>query len=103
MFLHLRYEACAALRIGVSSVHEAVKIYLVQSVFFRYVAKGKQMVQAGVHAACRCQTHEMHGFTVVACVGKCRYDLFVLHYGLIGYGAVNLYQVLVNDTSGTDV
>lgn len=49
------------------------------------------------------ETHKVQRVSCLLCVGIGIFDFRVVHNGAIGDGAVDFYQILINDASGADV
>ena len=63
--LQLLDEALSALRVGVTPVHEAMHVSMLDAVSLGNAAQREQMVQRRVHATGRGQSHQMHALTVL--------------------------------------
>ena len=97
-------EALAALRVGVTAVHEAVdEGSVLQAIFIGDVAELEQVVERRVYAAVRGQTHEVDVLAMFLGVRESGNNLLVLQDAAVGAGTVDFHEVLINDASGTDV
>ena len=96
-------KSFTALRVCVATVHEAVDESIVDSIFLGDIAKFEQVVERTVYATVGGQPHEMDIFAMFFGIREGRNDFRVLHDAIVGTSAVNLHQILVNDTSGPDI
>ena len=97
-------EALTALGVSITTVHEAVYERLVlQTVVLAHLDELEQVVQAGVYTSVRAQTHQVQLLIVLLGIGVGCLHLWVLHDAAVLAGAVDLYQVLIDDASSTDV
>ena len=94
----------AAARVGVATIHEAVNKRMVgNAVFARNIYELKEVIERGVNATRRGQTHDMEllaGFFSATVRG---YNLGVLHDGVVANSDIDFYQILINHSSGTDI
>src|SRR5436190_9524125 len=70
---------------------------------FGSIAQGFKMIDVGVHAAIRNQTHEMNFFIVLFCIFKCTENNRMAMKRTVADGKINFYQILVNYSAGADV
>ena len=56
-----------------------------------------------MYTSVRCQSHQVQLLVVLLGIGVSSLNLWILHDRAVLAGAVNLYQVLINDASGTDI
>ena len=97
-------EALAALGVGITTVHEAVdEGAFADAIFLGDVAELEEVFQRRVYATVGGQTHEVDTFAVLLGVGEGGNDFLVLQDAAVGTGAVDFYQILVNDASGADI
>ena len=103
MFLDHADEVDTAVGVGVATVHEAVEVYFLELVAFGDVAEGKDVLERRVYAAVRCKAHEVHGLTGFGAVFKGTLYFRVLENRTGGDSFVDFNEVLVYDSTGTDV
>ena len=70
MGFELLDESFSAAGVGVTTVHEAVDIYFLESVFRGYVAESEEMGERRVDATVAGQAHEVDGLVMVAGIGE---------------------------------
>ena len=61
------------------------------------------MIERAVHTAVTGQSHEVDVLSMFLSVRESRNDFLVLQDTSVGTGAVNLHQILIYDTSRTDI
>ena len=97
-------EALTTLRVGITAIHEAVdERRILQAIFLGDVAELEQVVERRVNAAVRSQTHEVDVLAILLRIREGRDDFLILQDTSIGTSAVDLHEVLINDTARTDV
>ena len=97
-------EALARLGVGVAAIHETMYERLVlQSVVLAYLNEFEKVVEAGVYAAVRAESHEVQLLALFFGIGIGSLHLGVLHDGVVAAGTVNLHEVLIDDASCTDI
>ena len=101
--LDISDESLAALRVSVTTVHEAVYIDIFEVIFFSDLDELEEVVEAGVHATGRSQSHQVELLAGLLSVAISVDDLLVLQDVACLAGLVDLHQVLIDDTSCTDV
>ena len=89
--------------VGVTAVHEAVEIYVLEVILLGDVAEREDMLERGVYAAVGCQAHEVHGLAGVLGVGECVLDFGILKDGTVGDGLVDFHEVLIDHAACADV
>ena len=101
---HLLDEALTRAGVGVAAVHEAMHERLVlQSIGLADLDEFEQVVEAGVDATIRAETHEVELLALFLCISVGSLHLWVLHDGAVLAGAVDLHKVLIDNASGTNV
>ena len=100
---HLLDESLATLGVRVATVHEAVDIGMGDAILARDFYQLEEVLEAAVYAAVTGQSHQVDVLAVYLGILVCRHHFGVLHDAAIGTGAVDLHQVLIHNTSGTDV
>ena len=104
VLLELLDKALAAVRVGITAVHEAVHVGLVgHAVFAGDVAQFEEVLERRVHAAVRGQAHEVDADAVGAGVLERLDHLGILQDRVVTAGPVDLHEVLVDHAAGTDV
>ena len=76
---------------------------LAESVLLTHLNEFEEMVERRVYATVRSQTHEVQLLSGLLSIFVSLFYLRVLRDGAVGTCAVNLYEILVNDASRTDV
>ena len=104
---NLRYlldETLTALWVSITAVHIAMNKHLIlQSVCLTNLNELKQVIKAGVYTSVRSKTHQVQFLAVFLSISVSSLHLRILHDRTILAGTVNLHQVLVHDTTGTDI
>ena len=102
--LQVLYKTLTAARVGVTTVHEAMHEGLISyAVFLRDLHQLEQVIQRRVYTAVGAQTHNVQFFAFCLCSLVSSYYLRVLQNRVVTDRAVDLHQVLINDTTGTDI
>ncbi len=101
--LNFGQEACAALGVGVTAVHERMQIHFAQTVGLGRVAQGVEVLQRRVYAAGRRQAHEVDGHIVLLGIAERADYLGILLERAVLDGAVDLHQVLIHHAAAADV
>lgn len=96
-------EAFAGARVGVTAVHEAVQEHFLKTVLLGDIAEGENMVERGVHAAGRGQTHEVDANAVFFGVAESVFDFGVVENRAVGNGFVDFHEVLIYHAPCADV
>ena len=96
-------EACAALGVGVATVHEAMHKHLVESILLAYLHQFEQMVERRMHTAIRGQSHEMEFLAVGLGIAISIFDFWVFEDRAVLACTVDLHQVLVYYSTCTDI
>ena len=97
-------EALTALRVSITTVHEAVdEGTFAYTIFLGDIAKLEQVVERTVYTTVGCQTHEVNVLAVFLGIAESRYHFLVLHDAVVSTSTVNLHQVLIYDATCTDV
>ena len=96
-------KAFTALGIGIAAVHKAVNKHTVQAVILSDVAQGHQMILRTVNAAGAGQAHDVQGLAMVAGIGVCADDFWILHDGAVGNALVDFHQILIHHAAAADV
>ena len=103
-FLQVGYKPFAATRIGVTTVHETVdEGLLCHAVFFRDLHQLEQVVQRTMYAAGGAQTHDMQFLACCLRGFVSGNNLRVLHDRIVADRAVDLHQILINNSSRSDI
>ena len=90
--------------VGVASVHETVNESLVfESKFLTYLDELEEMIERRVNAAIRSKSHEMELLTSLFSVCISGNDLWILRNRTVLACTIDLYEVLINDTSSSDI
>ena len=103
MLLQISDEPLARPRIGITPIHEAVHIAVLDVVLLGDVDEFQQVVQRGMNATRGSQAHQVQALAIGLGIAVGRLDLRVLQDGIVGTGAVDLHQVLIDDAPGADV
>ena len=103
VLLQLCDEAFAALRVGVASIHEAMYEGVAHSVFLGDIDEFEEVLQRRVHATIGGKPHQVDALSVVPCIFVGAHNLRILHDGVVAACAVDFHEVLIDDTSGTDI
>ena len=104
MCLQLVDESDTRTRVGVTAVHETVNERLtLQLVLGCDIAQVEQVLQARVHTTVRGQAHEVNLLTTLFRIREDCLDLRIVQNTAVLAGTVDLHQVLINDTTGTDI
>ncbi len=102
--LELVDEADTRTRVGIAAVHETVdKRVALQLVFGGDVAEVEEVVEAGVDTTIGGQTHEMDVLAVLLGIGEDGFDLRIVQDTAVFAGTIDLYEVLIDHSSGTDI
>ena len=101
---YLLNETLTRVGVGITAVHVAVYEQLVlQAICLTNLDELEKMIEAGVNTTIRGKTHQVQFLVVLLGVGIGSLHLRVLHDGAVFAGAVDLYQVLIYDATGTDI
>ena len=103
VLLRFTNESESALRVGVTSVHEAVEEDFGEVVFLCDVGETEDVAHLAVNTAVAEKSHEVDGLAIVTGVGEGVDDLRIGLDGAIGARLVDFDEVLVHDASSTDV
>ena len=102
--LHLFDETLATLRVGVATVHETMHEHLVfEAVFLAYLDEFEEMVQRRMHATRRGESHQVEFLAFLLGIAVGCHHLFVLQNGTVFAGAVDLHEILIHHSAGTDI
>src|SRR5690606_17158589 len=101
--IQLLNKAFSAFRICITTIHKTVNKCILNTIFFGYITKLKQMIERTMYSTVRSQPHEMNIFAILFGIRKSRNDSRVLHNAIVATSQVNLHQVLINHTTRTDV
>ena len=93
----------SASRIGISAVTESVDEYLFDPVFTGHITQLIEVPVQRMYAPVGKQSHEVYLFPLITCIGEGPDQGFVFRDRVVADGTVDLYQVLVNHPSCTDV
>ena len=96
-------KADATLRVGVTTIHEAVHESLLYAVFLTNLDEFEEVVERTVYAAVRGQTHQVNVLSISLRVLVSADDFRVLHDAAVCTSAVDLHEVLIDDATSTDV
>ena len=96
-------KALSALRIRVTTIHEAMYEALLHAILLGDVSQLQQMLQRAVHATVRHQTHQVDLLAVLLRIAIRPFDLRILQDRVLATSDVDLHQVLVNDTTCADI
>ena len=103
MLLKLFYETGTALRVGVTTVHEAMHENLLQSILLTNLYQSEKMIERRVNTAIARQSHKVQTLAGLLCVTVCRNNFGVIHYRTVLACTVYLYKVLIYNSSGPDI
>ena len=102
--LQVSDESLTATRVGIAAIHEAVYESLVRyTVLLSYLDKFEQMVEGRMYASIGAQAHDMELLAGSLRSLVCRDDLRITHDGVVADRTVDFHEVLIDDTSGTDI
>ena len=96
-------KAFTALRIGIAAIHEAMHVGLRDAILLRDIGQLQQVLQRAMHATIGYQTHEMNLLVVLLGVAVRTLDLRILLNRILTARPVDLHQILVNDTSRSNI
>ena len=97
-------ETYTRTRVGITAVHKAVNEGLaLQSVLLGDIAQVEQVIKRTVYTTVTGQSHDMQVLAVLLGVAESRLDLRILQYTAILAGAVDLHEVLIYNTSRTNI
>ena len=103
VLLQVDDEALAGPGVGIAAVHEAVDVAVEDAILGGDVDEFLEVVYRGVDAAVGGQPHEVEAMAGGLGVGVGRLDFGVVEDGIVGAGAVDAHEVLVDNASSTDV
>ena len=89
--------------VGVTAVHEAVHIDLVEAFLLRHSEELVEVVEAGVHAAMGAEAHEMELSAAVFHIIVCRAYLLIVEELVVAAGHIDLHEVLIYDSTGAEI
>ena len=92
-----------ALGVGVSAVHKGVHVGVRNAVVFRDVTEREQVFERTVYPAGRNQPHKVYILAIRFGIFEGCHDFGVFQNRTVFRGAVDFDQVLVDDSSGTDI
>ena len=96
-------KALTALRVGVTTIHKAVNVSILDAVVLRNVAKLVEVLDRRVHTTVRHKTHKVYVHAVSLRILESCHNLGILQNRVVGASAVNLHEVLVNHTTCSDI
>ena len=96
-------ETFTTLRVSITAIHKAMDESIFDAIFFRYITEFEQMVKRAVYTTIGSQSHEVDIFTIFFGIRESRNDFRILHNAVVGTSSVDFHQILINNTSGTDI
>ena len=99
--LDVSNETSTTLWVSVTSVHEAMNVNILEVVLLSNLNQLEEVVERRVNTTCRGQTHQVKLLTCLLCIAICINDTLVLQDVTCLTCFVNLYEVLINNTTCT--
>ena len=97
-------KALTTLRVGITTIHKAVNKRAVSNAkLLCQVAELKEVVERRVNTAIRNQTHKVNLLAICSSILKCGLNLCIILNRAITASTVNLYQVLIYNTTCTNI
>ena len=103
MLLELGHEACAAARVGVTAVHEAVYIYILEAVFLGHIEELEIMLEGAVDSAAGAEAEKVELLSALLYVVIYTLNLGPVQKLVLAAGLVDLHKVLIYNSSGTEI
>ena len=103
MSIKLFYKAFTAFRIGIPAIHKTMDKYILEIIFFGYITKFKKMIERTMYSSIRSQSHKMDILPFFFCIRKSRNNFRIFQNTIICTSSIDLYQILIYDTSRADI